>query len=67
MKGAGVMSSFLGPAMWYCADRELPPLIVLVVNQESGVPADGFTTLQGDLNEAREAAFRFDWFSLVPP
>ena len=67
MKGAGVMSSFLGPVMWYCADRGLPPLTVLVVNQESGVPGDGFTTLHGALNEAREAVFRFDWFSLVPP
>ena len=42
MKGAGVMAQFLGPIMWYCENNDLPPLTVLVVNQETGLPGKGY-------------------------
>ena len=46
MGGAGVMSQFLGPIMLYCEDSEYPPLTVLIVNQDTGLPGDGLTTIE---------------------
>jgi len=64
--GAGTMAQFLGPIMWLCEDNEWPPLTVLVVNQDTGLPGEGLSTLE-EVNEDREAVFSFDWFSLEPP
>jgi len=64
--GAGVLSQTLGLIMTFCANNGLPPLTVLVVNQETGLPGEGLTTLE-ELNQDRESVFRFDWFSLEPP
>jgi len=64
--GAGTMAQFLGPIMWLCDDNGRPPLTVLVVNQETGLPGEGLSTLE-EVNVDRETVFRFDWFSLVPP
>lgn len=64
--GAGTMAQFLGPIMWLCEDNEWPPLTVLVVNQDTGLPGEGLSTLE-EVNEDREAVFGFDWFSLEPP
>lgn len=66
MKGAGVMSQFLGPIMWLCEDNGWPPLTVLVVNQGTGLPGEGLTTIE-NVNTDREQVFNFDWFGLVPP
>jgi putative restriction endonuclease len=62
--GAGVFAHILGHIFSYCAQNNLPPLTVLVVNQETGLP--GFNTAM-DLNAAREEVYRFDWFDIVPP
>jgi len=64
--GAGVLSQILGCIMWYCDEQELPPLTVLVVNQESGLPGEGLTTLE-EVNEDREAVFNYGWFEVRPP
>ena len=64
--GAGVMGNQLGPIMFYCKDNGLPPLTVLVVNQETGLPGEGLSTLE-EVNIDREKVFNFDWFSLEPP
>ena len=64
--GAGTMAQFLGPIMWLCEDRGWPPLTVLVVNQNTGLPGEGLSTLE-DVNQDRESVFNFDWFSLEPP
>lgn len=64
--GAGVMGSFLGPIMFFCVQKEYPPLTVLVVNQETGLPGEGLTTIE-NVNGDRERVFRFDWFGIVPP
>jgi len=68
MGGAGVLAQFLGPIMWYCDNQEpkLPPLTVLVVNQVTGLPGEGLTTLE-NVNEDRERVFAYDWFSIEPP
>ncbi|MGA8148735.1 MAG: hypothetical protein WB870_14380 [Gallionellaceae bacterium] len=65
MGGAGVMSQFLDPIMRYCKDKGIPPLTVLVVNQDTGLPGDGLTTLN-EVNKDREAVFNHDWFGMNP-
>ena len=66
MGGAGVMAQFLGPIMWYCQDKNLPPLTVLVVNQDTGLPGEGLTTLE-NVNTDRKHVFNYDWFSVESP
>ncbi|WP_295438807.1 hypothetical protein [uncultured Thiodictyon sp.] len=64
--GAGVLSQILGCIMSYCADHRFPPLTVLIVNQDTGLPGEGLSTLE-EVNQDREAVFRFNWFALEPP
>lgn len=66
MGGAGVMAQFLGPIMYYCREQRLPPLTVLVVNQDTGLPGSGLTTLE-NVNLDREKVFAHDWFRVEPP
>ena len=66
MGGAGVMGKFIGPIMFYCQQNQLPPLTVLVVNQDTGLPGEGLTTLE-DVNRDRERVFTHDWFQMEPP
>ena len=65
-KGAGTMDRQLGHILHFCAQNELPPLSVLVVNSETGLPGEGFDTA-GDLHKQREKVFNFDWFDIIPP
>ena len=64
-RGAGTLAQLLGPIMFYCIQNELPPLTVLVVNRDTGLPGAGL--VHADLNADREAVFRCDWYDLVPP
>jgi len=66
MRGAGVIGSFLGPIMWYCENNEYPPLTVLVVNQETGLPGEGLSTME-NVNTDREQVYNFNSFSIEPP
>ncbi len=52
--------------MYYCDQNGLPPLTVIVVNQETGLPGVGLITAE-DLNASREEVFGFDWYGLFPP
>ncbi len=64
--GAGVMAPILGCIMWYCKDNSLPPLTVLVVNRQTGLPGEGLFTTE-EVNSDRESVFNFDWFGVEPP
>lgn len=64
-KGAGVLAHPLGHLMHYCRQHQLPPLTVLVVNQDTGLPGEGLT--EAELNADRENVFNFDWYALIPP
>ena len=66
MSGAGVMGTFLGPIMYYCQEQDLPPLTVLVVNKDTGLPGEGLTTLE-NVNLDREKVFACKWFQREPP
>lgn len=61
------LSSILGCIMFWCKQKELPPLTLLVVNK-SGVPGDGFTAeALNNYHQVREDVFNFPWLKLVPP
>jgi hypothetical protein len=64
-ESAGVLSQPLGHIMYYCQQNDLPPLTILVVNQDTGLPGEGLTGVK--LNADRESVFRFDWYSIIPP
>lgn len=65
-KGAGVFAAKLGHVMCWCEREGLPPLTVLIVNQDTGLPGEGLTS-PADLHREREEVFKFDWYGLVPP
>lgn len=64
-EGAGVLAQILGCIMRYCAAKGLPPLTCLVVNQSTGLPGAGLTTVE-NLPTDREAVYSQNWFSLYP-
>ncbi|MFZ5488258.1 MAG: hypothetical protein ACOY44_00520 [Pseudomonadota bacterium] len=64
-EGAGVFAHILGCIMKYCKDNKLPPLTCLVVNQTSGLPGDGLTTVE-NLPTDREAVYKQNWYALYP-
>lgn len=49
----------------WCEVNSLPPLTVIVVNQETGKPGSGLAL--ADLDQAREDVFNYPWYRLVPP
>lgn len=49
----------------WCEVNGLPPLTVIVVNQETGKPGSGLAL--DDLDKAREDVFNYPWYRLVPP
>jgi len=57
---AGTLAPLLGHVMFFCRASGLPPLTVLVVNQETGRPGDGLTGVE-DVDRARERVFQYDW------
>jgi hypothetical protein len=65
-EGAGVLANQLGHIMYYCQQNELPALTVLVVNDKTGQPGEGFES-DIDQNAARAKVFNFAWYELVPP
>lgn len=65
-KGAGILAPILGCLMRYCERNNFPPLTCIVVNQQTGLPGEGLTTIQ-NLNKDREAVYKFNWFTLMPP
>jgi len=64
-EGAGVFAQILGCIMDYCESKELPPLTCLVVNQTTGLPGSGLTTLE-NLPRDREAVYNQNWFAMYP-
>lgn len=64
--GAGTLAPVLGCIMRHCKSHGLPPLTVLVVNKETGLPGSGLTTLE-NLARDREAVFAREWYKMLPP
>ena len=58
----------LGHIMNFCEQNDLPPLTSIVVNQDTGVPGDGFTAEKAAQIPAKHIeVFRYDWFDIIPP
>jgi len=67
MHPAGV-GMILAPIQDYCLDRNLPPLTVLVVQKDTGLPGVGFTAAQAVQTASDQAkVFSFDWLSYGNP
>jgi hypothetical protein len=59
--------TMLGHIMYYCAQEDLPPLTIIVVNND-GTPGEGFTQVErAEFDRQREQTFAFNWFSVYPP
>ena len=65
-KGVGIIGPFLDPIMRYCKQNNLPPLTIVVVNETTGSPGEGLTTI-GNESSDREDVFNCDWYNLYPP
>jgi len=64
---ANPLNWILGCIMYYCEQNELPPLTILVVNEE-GIPGEGFSAVDfEEYHRAREEVFSYPWYDLVPP
>lgn len=58
----GGLGALLEPIQSYCILNGLPPLTVLVVQQESGLPGSGFTGASAnELASAQARVFTFNW------
>lgn len=51
--------------MNYCKENNLPPLTILVVQKNTGIPGPGLTTIE-ELNKDRETVFNYEWYKLKP-
>lgn len=61
------LPSILEHIMVYCQQQDLPPLTIIVVNQD-GTPGEGFTAAsRHEFDRKREEVFSFDWFGIRPP
>ncbi|MBT4484087.1 MAG: hypothetical protein HOC71_10480 [Candidatus Latescibacteria bacterium] len=61
------LSSILGHIMYFCNQKGLPPLTIIVVNKD-GTPGEGFSDAAPDeFHKKREEVFLFDWFGVMPP
>ncbi|GAB3765070.1 hypothetical protein GCM10028796_21470 [Ramlibacter monticola] len=64
----GGLGALLEPVQSYCKLHRLPPLTILVVQQESGLPGSGFTGASaGDLAAAQAKVFGWDWLEQGNP
>ena len=64
----GILDRPLGCIMGWCYENNLPPLTVLVVRDDTGIPGRGLITVPGeDWPAAQQRVFGFNWFSVEPP
>ncbi len=56
------LGQLLEPIQSYCLLNELPPLTILVVQQDSGVPGTGFTgTSAAEYAKTYMEVYEYDW------
>jgi len=61
---AAGLGNLLEPIQSYCLVEKLPPLTVIVVQKESGLPGSGFTGATAEeFAGALVAVFSFDWLA----
>ena len=76
--GPNLISRQLKHIMFWCDEMNLPPLTVLVVRKDTGLPGEGLLTseemdghLEGHLPDdwpaKQQEVFHTDWYDIVPP
>jgi hypothetical protein len=60
------LGHLLEPIQSYCLMKDLPPLTILVVSEDTGLPGSGFTAA-GDIPRTQSEVFRFRWLELQAP
>jgi hypothetical protein len=60
------LGHLLEPIQSYCLVHDLPPLTILVVSEDTGLPSSGFTAAQ-DIPRNQLAVFQFDWLERGAP
>jgi len=63
---AVALGQMLEPIQSYCLVRRLPPLTVLVVSKETGLPGMGFSAAS-DFPKALSKVFDYDWLKEPTP
>jgi len=62
------LGHLLEPIQSYCLIKDLPPLTILVVQEQTGIPGTGFTaTSAEDLARTQLEVFEFDWLKHDAP
>ena len=65
---AAGLGKLLEPIQSYCLIESLPPLTILVVQQESGLPGSGFTGAKAtEYAKDQMKVFKFDWIEYGNP
>jgi hypothetical protein len=69
-RAIGVPRTAIGRLLWpvqsYCLEEELPPLSVLVVSDQTGMPGTGFIAAQ-DIPAAQVRVFQHPWLESQAP
>lgn len=60
------LGQLLEPIQSYCLERGLPPLTILVVKEDTGIPGEGFIAAQ-DVPSAQMKVFSFKWLEHGAP
>ena len=60
------LGQLLEPIQSYCLLHKLPPLTILVVSSETGMPGSGFIAAS-DIPRVQQQVFEFDWLSHGAP
>jgi len=60
------LGHLLEPVQSYCLVRGLPPLTILVVSEDSGLPSSGFTAA-ADISKTQLSVFQHDWLETGAP
>src|SRR4051812_14806974 len=60
------LGKLLEPIQSYCLLHKLPPLTIIVVSSESGLPGSGFVGAS-DIPRTQHSVFEFDWLEHNAP
>jgi hypothetical protein len=64
-KGCGTLGRMLGLVAAWCFAHQLPHLTSLVVNQETGLPGEGYPGKDAAADQRK--VYTTDWFDIIPP
>jgi len=60
------IGGFLAPIQAHCIQNSLPPLTILVVSEQTGLPGKGFIGAE-DIPKAQIDVFSYDWIAHGSP